>query len=80
VGCFEGFGDLPRERKGLGERQASPLRQDLLEGRPFDQFEHQRGSAAKIAGSTLTATSRPSFSSRARYTSPMPPAPSRDVT
>ena len=27
-------------------------------------------------GSTFTATSRPSFSSWARYTSPMPPAPS----
>src|SRR5215475_14401897 len=33
-------------------------------------------SPAKTAGSTLTATSRPSLRSRARYTSPMPPAPS----
>src|SRR5678815_228787 len=34
------------------------------------------GSAANASGSTLIATSRPSFVSRARYTSPMPPAPS----
>ena len=34
------------------------------------------GSLAKRGGSTLIATSRPSFVSRARYTSPMPPAPS----
>jgi hypothetical protein len=33
------------------------------------------GSAARCAGSTLTATSRLSLVSRARYTSPMPPAP-----
>ncbi len=32
-------------------------------------------SCAKAAGSTLIATSRPSFVSRARSTSPMPPAP-----
>src|SRR5262245_19303786 len=34
------------------------------------------GDEASRAGSTLTATSRPSRVSRARYTSPMPPAPS----
>ena len=34
------------------------------------------GSAATAAGSTLIATSRPSRVSFARYTSPMPPAPS----
>jgi hypothetical protein len=34
------------------------------------------GSCAKISGSILIATSRLSFRSRARYTSPMPPAPS----
>ena len=33
-------------------------------------------SAASDCGSTLTATSRSSFVSRARYTSPIPPAPS----
>jgi hypothetical protein len=33
------------------------------------------GSCASSAGSTLIATSRPSFVSVARYTSPMPPAP-----
>ena len=33
------------------------------------------GSAAKSSGRTLTATSRPRRGSRARYTSPMPPAP-----
>ncbi len=37
------------------------------------------GSAAKASGSSLTATSRPSFVSVARYTSPMPPAPSAAV-
>src|SRR5688500_197302 len=34
------------------------------------------GSVEKAAGSTLIATSRPRRASRARYTSPMPPAPS----
>src|ERR1700682_6120804 len=33
------------------------------------------GSAATDSGSTLIATSRSSFLSRARYTSPIPPAP-----
>jgi hypothetical protein len=33
------------------------------------------GSESRSAGSTLMATSRPSFASVARYTSPMPPAP-----
>ncbi len=33
------------------------------------------GSAASSAGSTLIATSRLRRSSRARYTSPIPPAP-----
>ena len=36
--------------------------------------------ARTTSGSTLIATSRPSFVSRARYTSPMPPAPSADRT
>src|SRR5271154_95568 len=36
------------------------------------------GSRAKPAGSTLMATSRFNRVSRARYTSPMPPAPSGD--
>jgi hypothetical protein len=31
---------------------------------------------AEASGRTLSATSRPSVVSRARYTSPMPPAPS----
>ena len=35
------------------------------------------GSLVKRAGNTLIATSRPSAGSRARYTSPMPPTPSR---
>src|SRR5687768_13420546 len=34
------------------------------------------GSLATLAGSTLTATSRPRRVSWARYTSPMPPTPS----
>ena len=37
------------------------------------------GSAAKSAGSTLSATSRPSLESVARHTSPIPPAPSAAV-
>jgi hypothetical protein len=32
-------------------------------------------SRATSSGKTLIATSRPSFESRARYTSPIPPAP-----
>ena len=35
-------------------------------------------SAAKAAGNTFSATSRPSRLSRARYTSPIPPAPTAD--
>ncbi len=38
------------------------------------------GSAVNASGSTFSATSRSSFVSRARYTSPMPPAPSGPVT
>ena len=38
------------------------------------------GSAAKLAGSTFRATSRPSLVSWARQTSPIPPAPSFEVT
>ena len=38
------------------------------------------GSEAKQSGSTLRATSRPSFVSSARQTSPMPPSPSFEVT
>ena len=34
------------------------------------------GSREKMAGRTLIATSRPSRGSFARYTSPIPPAPS----
>src|SRR5271163_5082289 len=34
------------------------------------------GSRASASGKTLIATARSSFTSRARYTSPMPPAPS----
>jgi hypothetical protein len=34
------------------------------------------GSSAKSSGSIFNATSRPSFSSVARHTSPIPPAPS----
>src|SRR5262245_43088849 len=37
------------------------------------------GSAAKRSGRTLIATSRFRRASRARYTSPMPPAPSEPV-
>src|SRR5215510_7894466 len=33
------------------------------------------GSCANASGNTLIATSRPRLISRARYTSPMPPAP-----
>jgi hypothetical protein len=38
------------------------------------------GVVATAAGSTLIATSRSSFESRARYTSPIPPAPRGDRT
>jgi hypothetical protein len=38
------------------------------------------GSAANMSGRTLSATSRPSDTSRARYTSPIPPAPSSEKT
>src|SRR5207248_10395770 len=37
------------------------------------------GLAERCCGRTLMATSRPSRVSRARYTSPMPPAPSGDA-
>jgi hypothetical protein len=46
--------------------------------RPRLAFESREpvGIAVKEPGSNLSATSRPSFVSRARYTSPMPPSPS----
>src|SRR5580700_5834102 len=40
---------------------------------------NRSGSRAKAAGKTLIATSRLSRASRARYTSPMPPAPTGDT-
>src|ERR1700689_5421812 len=40
---------------------------------------NRSGSRAKAAGKTLIATSRLSRASRARYTSPMPPAPTADT-
>ena len=39
---------------------------------------HRSGSCANVSGRILIATSRSSRVSRARYTSPMPPAPSAD--
>ncbi len=38
------------------------------------------GSLANSSGRTLSATSRPSFSSSARHTSPIPPAPRAAIT
>jgi len=38
------------------------------------------GSAVRASGRTLSATSRFSLASRARYTSPMPPTPSTPIT
>ena len=38
------------------------------------------GSLANASGSTLSATSRPSVVSRARYTCPIPPSPIKAVT
>jgi hypothetical protein len=47
-------------------------------------FTLEAGEALRIlrqlGGSTLIATSRSSFASVARYTSPMPPAPRGDTT
>lgn len=55
--------DLRRTADGLVERASSSKR------------ARRSASDATSAGRTLTATSRPSRASRARYTSPMPPAP-----
>ena len=41
----------------------------------FAKRLNRSGSVETSAGSTLSATSRSSRVSRARYTSPMPPAP-----
>ena len=59
-----------RRDSGVAERCEHP-RLALEAGEPL-------GVAAPApSGSTLIATSRPSRGSRARYTSPMPPAPER---
>jgi len=42
--------------------------------------DEQPTLADRLAGNTLSATSRPNRVSRARYTSPMPPAPSEPRT
>ena len=70
----DGVGDavvLPeivnRQDVGVGERR-DRLRLAL-------ERASAPGSAATDSGSTLIATTRSSFSSRARYTSPIPPAP-----
>ena len=44
---FEGFGDLLRDGEGLinGDR---PLGDAIRQGRPLDQFEHQRSELAAL--------------------------------
>ena len=53
----------------------------MIQRRERTRFAIEPGQALRIlseaSGRTFIATSRPSFVSRARYTSPMPPAPSR---
>jgi hypothetical protein len=62
----------------------------LKHGKNVGMVQRRRGSRLLLEaaqpvgmsedGKTLIATSRPSRESRARYTSPMPPAPTRDFT
>jgi len=47
-------------------------------GSTCSKRRNRSASLASASGSSLIATSRPSRVSRARYTSPMPPAPSGD--
>ncbi len=51
----------------------------VVEGARRARFELEAGQAIGVSandeGSILTATSRPNLGSRARYTSPIPPAP-----
>ena len=73
---------LEDQRVGLAAVLESVNRPDV---RMVERSQHLRfalkrarrsGSAAKASGRIFSATSRLSFRSRARYTSPMPPAPS----
>jgi hypothetical protein len=51
----------------------------MIEGREHFRFAREPrepfGVAANASGKIFSATSRSNFVSRARYTSPMPPAP-----
>jgi NYN domain len=74
---------LPQRSTGAGMSQGQPIKRGKFGGSPA--FLHQfvngyelwvAGSAENSAGRIFTATSRPSRVSLARYTSPIPPAPS----
>jgi hypothetical protein len=84
---------LPADGKRLIDGHRS-VGDPLVQGRSLDQLEDQRldalgllqpedaadpGVVERREARTLTATSRPSLVSVARYTSPMPPSPSLAV-
>ena len=60
---------------GLGDRPQRRYRFAVLRHDVRSKRAMRSASAMSASGSTLIATSRPSFVSVARYTSPMPPAP-----
>jgi hypothetical protein len=47
MGCLERFGNLLRDGKGFFERD-SALRDPVREGRPVDEFHHERTDAGLI--------------------------------
>ena len=57
---------------------ADPKGRDLR-ARADPELVEGSGSSANTSGSALMATARPSFVSRARNTSPIPPLPSRET-
>ena len=76
---------LEQLRDGVGDavvRAEVVDREDVRMGQRGDRLglaleaRERVGVGGQRAGRTLTATSRPSCASRARYTSPIPPAPS----
>ena len=78
---------LPRARaRGRGCRRPPPIRRSrqCADGSaspvpaPRVKARETLGVRRKSSATTLIATSRPSFVSWARYTSPIPPAPRRD--
>ena len=82
-GPFDQFEDEGRDAVGVLDPVDPPMCGWFSDARSWASRRKRAtrsGSCVNDSGSTLSATSRLSFGSLARYTSPMPPAPSGEST